>query len=185
MAKQHDFVFFQLISAKIWVLRHGKTLKSKYSHIRVVNATLIISLWSLSNSQSGRTEGSEDTEGLFIIMKKRHHPFFPNCSHDVKYIEIMNMMTGTTGFSKQVGTVKSRGVIWQKTVCPVSATWTSDYVCIEGLRSNKTIFFFNSCGGTLGTAATTGLLYQPRMIGEGDCGEISGMKIGRGNRSTR
>jgi hypothetical protein len=37
----------------------------------------------------------------------------------------------------------------------------------------------------LDTAATTGLLYQPRMIGEGDCGEIGGMKIGRGNRSTR
>jgi hypothetical protein len=37
------------------------------------------------------------------------------------------------------------------------------------------------CGGTLGTAATTGLFYQPRMIGEGDCGEIGGMKIGRGN----
>jgi hypothetical protein len=33
--------------------------------------------------------------------------------------------------------------------------------------------------------ATTGLLYQPRMIGGGDCGRIGGMKIGRGNRSTR
>jgi hypothetical protein len=32
-----------------------------------------------------------------------------------------------------------------------------------------------------GTAATPGLLYQPRMIGGGDCG----MKIGRGTRSTR
>jgi hypothetical protein len=31
----------------------------------------------------------------------------------------------------------------------------------------------------LGTAATTGL------IGDGDCGEIGGIKIGRGNRSTR
>jgi hypothetical protein len=37
----------------------------------------------------------------------------------------------------------------------------------------------------LGTAATTGLLYWLQMIDEGDCGEISGMKIGRGNRSTR
>jgi hypothetical protein len=37
----------------------------------------------------------------------------------------------------------------------------------------------------LGNAATTGLLYQPRMIGDGDCGEIGGMKIGRENRSTR
>jgi hypothetical protein len=31
----------------------------------------------------------------------------------------------------------------------------------------------------------TGLLHQSRMIGVGDCGEIGGMKIGRGNRSTR
>jgi hypothetical protein len=37
----------------------------------------------------------------------------------------------------------------------------------------------------LGTAATTGLLYQPRMIGEGDCGDICGIKIGRGNRSSK
>jgi hypothetical protein len=46
-------------------------------------------------------------------------------------------------------------------------------------------FFFNLCGGTLGTAATTGLLYQPQMIGDGDRGEIGEIKIGRGNRSTR
>jgi hypothetical protein len=37
----------------------------------------------------------------------------------------------------------------------------------------------------LGTAATSGLLYKPQMIDEGDCGAIGGMKIGRGNRSTR
>jgi hypothetical protein len=43
----------------------------------------------------------------------------------------------------------------------------------------------NLRGGTLGTAATTGLLYQPQMTGDGDCGEIGRMKIGRGNRSTR
>jgi hypothetical protein len=47
------------------------------------------------------------------------------------------------------------------------------------------IFFFNLCGGTLGTAATTGLLYQPQMIDDGDCGKIVGIKIGRGTRSTR
>jgi hypothetical protein len=29
------------------------------------------------------------------------------------------------------------------------------------------------------TAATTGLLYHPRMIGDGDCEEIGGMKFGR------
>jgi hypothetical protein len=37
----------------------------------------------------------------------------------------------------------------------------------------------------LGTAATSGLLYKPQMIDEGDCGAIGGMKIGRRNRSTR
>jgi hypothetical protein len=46
-------------------------------------------------------------------------------------------------------------------------------------------FFSFLYGGTLGTAATTGLLYQPRMRGDGDSGEIGGMKISRGNRSTR
>jgi hypothetical protein len=35
------------------------------------------------------------------------------------------------------------------------------------------------------TAATIGLLHQPQMIGDGDCGAIGGMKTGRGNRSTR
>jgi hypothetical protein len=37
----------------------------------------------------------------------------------------------------------------------------------------------------LGAAATTGLLYQPQMIDDGDYGAIVGIKIGRGNRRTR
>jgi hypothetical protein len=41
------------------------------------------------------------------------------------------------------------------------------------------LFFFLFSCGTSGTAASTGLLYQPRMIRDGDCGEIGGMKIGR------
>jgi hypothetical protein len=41
---------------------------------------------------------------------------------------------------------------------------------------NFRCFFFNLCGGTLGAAVTTGLLYQPRMTGDDDCGEIGGMK---------
>jgi hypothetical protein len=51
------------------------------------------------------------------------------------------------------------------------------------INNKNNIFFllveqdFGYCG--------TGLLYQPQMIGDGDCGEIGGMKIGRGNRSTR
>jgi hypothetical protein len=38
---------------------------------------------------------------------------------------------------------------------------------------------------SLGTAAASGLLYEPQMIGEDDCGAIGGMKLGRGNQSTR
>jgi hypothetical protein len=37
---------------------------------------------------------------------------------------------------------------------------------------------------SLGTAATTGLQYQPQMIDDDDCGAIGGMKIDRGNLST-
>jgi hypothetical protein len=37
----------------------------------------------------------------------------------------------------------------------------------------------------VGTAAATGLLYDPQMTDDGDCEAIGGMKIGRGNRSTR
>jgi hypothetical protein len=37
----------------------------------------------------------------------------------------------------------------------------------------------------LNTAATSDLLHQPQMIYDGDCGAIGGMKISRGNRSTR
>jgi hypothetical protein len=33
----------------------------------------------------------------------------------------------------------------------------------------------------LGNAATTGLLYQPQMIDDGDCGAISGLNTDRGN----
>jgi hypothetical protein len=46
-------------------------------------------------------------------------------------------------------------------------------------------FILNGVGlSPLVTAATTSLLYQPQMIHDGDCGEIGGIKIGRGNRST-
>jgi hypothetical protein len=47
-------------------------------------------------------------------------------------------------------------------------------------------FFLSGVGlSALGTVATSGLLYKPQMIDEGDCGAIGGMKIGRGNQSTQ
>jgi hypothetical protein len=55
------------------------------------------------------------------------------------------------------------------------------------LHDFTAFLFYYWWGGTksLGTAATSGLLYKPQMTEEGDCGAIGGMKIGRGNRSTR
>jgi hypothetical protein len=57
----------------------------------------------------------------------------------------------------------------------------------SGRIQGYNIFFIISGLGLspLGTATTSGLLYKPQMIHEGDCGAIRGMKIGRGNRSTR
>jgi hypothetical protein len=46
-------------------------------------------------------------------------------------------------------------------------------------------FFLISGVGLWVLRPFTGLLYQPRIMGDGDCEEIGGMKIGRGNRSTR
>jgi hypothetical protein len=52
----------------------------------------------------------------------------------------------------------------------------------------EVVFFLVSLGwvrlSPLGTSATGGLLYQPRMIDD-DYGAVGGMRIGRGNRSTR
>jgi hypothetical protein len=54
-----------------------------------------------------------------------------------------------------------------------NVTYLFTYFFLSGMRLSP-----------LGTAATSGLLYQPQMIDEGDCGAIGEMKIGRGNQST-
>jgi hypothetical protein len=69
--------------------------------------------------------------------------------------------------------------------------WEDDHECrivtdLEGCgKRYEVVFFIVSLGGVrespLGTSATVGLLYQPRMI---DYGAVGGMRIGRGNRST-
>jgi hypothetical protein len=74
---------------------------------------------------------------------------------------------------------------WKKYDC-CSASQDISVICTLQIHVLDIVFyFFNLCGGTFGTAATTGLLYQPQMIGDGDCEEIGGMKIGGVNRSTR
>jgi hypothetical protein len=63
-------------------------------------------------------------------------------------------------------------------------------VCVVHFKVTKVrnIFFLVSLGevrlSPLGTSATLGLLYQPRMI-DYDYGAVGGMRIGRANRSTR
>jgi hypothetical protein len=63
----------------------------------------------------------------------------------------------------------------------------SSHICLS--MEHDFFFIFIITSGVrlspLGTAATTGLFYQPQMIDDGDCGAISGIKIGKRNRSTR
>jgi hypothetical protein len=63
-------------------------------------------------------------------------------------------------------------------------------MCVKLINLKKNYYFITPIisGVRLspfGAAATTGLLYQPQMIDDGDCGAIDRMKIGRGNQSTR
>jgi hypothetical protein len=62
-------------------------------------------------------------------------------------------------------------------------------ILCPGRRKPFMTFFLVSLGGVrlsqLGTSATTCLLYQLRMIDYDECVAVGGMRIGRGNRSTR
>jgi hypothetical protein len=63
------------------------------------------------------------------------------------------------------------------TSCPLNGNGPLQYyffIIFSGVRPNP-----------IGTAATIDLLCHPQMIYDGDFGTISGVKIGRGNRSTR
>jgi hypothetical protein len=57
------------------------------------------------------------------------------------------------------------------------------------IPEDKFLFYFIILSGVrpspLGIAATIVLLYQPQMIDDGDFGAVGGMRVGRGNRSTR
>jgi hypothetical protein len=72
-------------------------------------------------------------------------------------------------------------VLWRFIKMMNSLYWNSDEHC-----PLYQAYFFNVLGvglSPLGTAATTGLLYQPQMIDDGDCGALGG--IGRENRRTQ
>jgi hypothetical protein len=67
---------------------------------------------------------------------------------------------------------------WMARMCFTKYPWVS-YGCTEYIAVILVTL------SPLGTAATTDLLYHLQMIDDDDCGAIGGMKIGRGNRSTR
>jgi hypothetical protein len=65
--------------------------------------------------------------------------------------------------------------------CEEALSATTTYV-----KSCRTAGFFLISGvGLRVLRPLTDLVYYPGMIGDGDCGEIGGMEIGRGNQSTR
>jgi hypothetical protein len=61
-----------------------------------------------------------------------------------------------------------------KRFCILGVPGSNLKVSVDGVRLSP-----------LGTSATVGLLYQPRMIDDDDYGAVGGMRIGRENRSTR
>jgi hypothetical protein len=76
----------------------------------------------------------------------------------------------------------------------VFTTYHSNHPCVafeRGKLSIKSASFFFIFLLLVGwdevpsTAVTSGLLYKSQMIDEDDCEAIDGIKIGRGNRSTR
>jgi hypothetical protein len=80
----------------------------------------------------------------------------------------------------------SNSVTIDVSLCSVYVDLTAYNGCINLLRNTHIIVILSEVRlSPLGTAATTGLLYQPRMIDDGDCGAVGGIKIGGGNRSTR
>jgi hypothetical protein len=67
---------------------------------------------------------------------------------------------------------------WPHLACERHSTFRQ----VDKKKLNETSYY-SQWGATesLGTAAITGVLYQPQMIGDGDCGKFGGMKIGKGN----
>jgi hypothetical protein len=135
-------------------------------------------------------EHSRRTHGLhFRPCRWRRHislkRLFASCFHAGLFLGLF-FNPGDRGdmFLWNIGRL-SMGVISQKIeLFIITAVRTSNPTQFT-FTCHPYVFFFNLCGGTLDTAATTGLLCHPRMIGDGDRGEIGGMKICRGNRSTR
>jgi hypothetical protein len=76
------------------------------------------------------------------------------------------------------------------TCCPHAADSTETLVPINRdaechIPRSRSLFFSGVGLSPLGTAATSGLLYNSQMIDVGDCGAIGGIKFGRGNRNAR
>jgi hypothetical protein len=90
-----------------------------------------------------------------------------------------------------LGAISGRGKIFSSPQRP-NLLWGPPSLLSNDCReatSLGVVFLFISLGGVrlspLGTSANVVLLYQLRMIDNDDYGAVGGMRIGRGNRSTR
>jgi hypothetical protein len=106
-------------------------------------------------------------------------------------------VTGTPRLSsrKEVTRFEGRRVLEVSPFLPslvfrsVSLCCTPSSPVIEQSEGYHRVFYTNIFSGAKlsppGTAATTGLLYQPQMIDDGDCEAIGGIMLERENPSTR
>jgi hypothetical protein len=138
---------------------------------------------------------------------KDHSPAFERSSKQMKSLQInftnnkMSIWTGS--FLQTVGSHFTG--IWQAMSGEVAERrrsyrlmWASlpQQWCVLPCKTGLCLFlhsiihnYYYSLNGVrlspFGTKANIGLLYQPHMIDDSDCGAIGGMKIGRGSRTTR
>jgi hypothetical protein len=87
-------------------------------------------------------------------------------------VAIQNDLTGIASQIKKMPGKCTSGINSTHGINKVILCTISNDVSLGGVRLSP-----------LGTSATVGLLYQPRMID--DYGAVGGMRIGRGNQSTR
>jgi hypothetical protein len=149
-------------------------------------------------------ESGKSSPDYMVSLPRRQHSSYHCCENLRSNMVILYMrdtLFNICGFEKLW--IKTRwtptrlhGVTSQMTVLFIVTTVTilnptkgTDTETIT-LRNIWRFFFFSfvSLGGVrlspLGTSATVGLLYQPWVIDD-DYGAVGGMRIGRGNRSTR
>jgi hypothetical protein len=155
-----------------------------------------LSYWHPGRGRMGRKQDYSDrgdlrrhSWGTTAFLQFLQHKTSPKCviSKQERVWRLLPAFRGEMGH-------KLNWLIWDRTWIrprPLPSKWfLTHYLSViplsDALYCRLLLFIISGVRlSPLGTAATSGLLYKPQMVDEGDCGATGRMKIGRGNRSTR